>query len=88
MSAPITATTVIAAVSAAATVAGTAYSIVSATGAKAPSVDTSAATGEVNQAATTAAAQRTQLLETAGGSQGETLSSGQVSNSKNTIFGN
>lgn len=84
MTGPITASTVIAGIGAAASVAATAYTL-SQSGAKASG---SSQQAQVQQADSTAMSARSQLLETAGGSAGSPLAPGQVGGNNNTIFGN
>lgn len=91
MSGGITAATVISAVAAVGTAASAAYSIYSAVSAKAPSLSLGGlipGSSEITGASQNALSARTQLLETVGGSAGQTLNPGQTSNNKNTIFGN
>lgn len=53
-----------------------------------PKSDAAPATSEVNNAASAAAAARSQLLDTAGGSAGAQLQPGQVLNPNGNTFGN
>lgn len=80
----VTTATVIAGIGAAASVASGISSIMS----SAPKASGAAATGEVSQSQSEAASARSLLLETAGGSSGQSLQPGQVSGNKNNIFGN
>lgn len=80
----ITTATVIAGIGAAASVASGAASFLT----SAPKASGAAATQEVGGSLNQAAAARSVLLETAGGSAGQGLQPGQVGNNKDTIFGN
>ena len=83
---------VITAIGVAASVASAAYSM-SQGGAKVSTaasgdVSSAAARGDVSSAAAAARKARSSLLETAGGQAGESLTPGQTSANKDTLFGN